>query len=244
MTVIYAWPPLKARASMLTDEMPVRQSRGIFSGTDWGSSAGPRRLLVRLTVSSLAGNRDGAGLCQSLNRLLDGGINLVRLPLPAVNRCLDGATPTNPLDWTYDSDPLDWTYDSDPLLWFSGPVRAATVTTLHGFPALALTGLVPGVLICRAFEVIRVWDGHDDEGASRAVTTVFADASGNAVIPLHEALPAGIVSTGASATAVFRVTSMQGADQPVGADWYYTWSLREVLAGEIPEGTTEVDPWA
>ncbi|WP_127104372.1 hypothetical protein [Pararhodobacter zhoushanensis] len=245
MTVIYAFPPLKYTATLLDDELPSRSSRGVFSGQDYVSSSGPRRRVIRVTASSLSGNRDGAGMSASLNRLLDGGVNLVRMACPSINWCHEARPLASaPLTWTTEGDPLEWTDGGDPLLWFTGPALAATVTTLNGFAALALTGLTPGALVCRAYDVIRVYVEGEDGGASRAVKTVFADASGDAVIPLFDALPAGIVSVGDTETAVFRVTSRSPSDQPVSGNWMYSWALREVLPDEYPEDATEVDPWA
>ena len=254
MTVIYAWPPLKYTATLLADELPSRSSRGVFSGKDSVSSAGPRRRIVRVTASALSGDQDGAGMSASLNRWLGGRTNLVRRACPSVNRCRDAedvGLASTPLIWTEGGAPLAWTEGGDPLLWFTGPAVAVTVTTLNGFPALAMSGLTPGQLVCRAYDVVRVYDSDPESdppqtslGVSNAVKTVFADASGSAVIPLHEALPAGIVSVGDTETAVFRVTDMTPSDQPVSGNWSVSWVLREVLATEIPVDATEVDPWA
>lgn len=246
MTVIYAWPrALRYTAALLDEEHPVTSSRGMFTGRDAVSSAGPRRRIVQVTASSLAAYRDGAGICASLNRLLGGRINLVRMDLPPVNWFAERLPlRSEPMTWTSGGDGLDWTSGGSPLVWFSGPLNSVTVTTHNGFPALAVSGLTPGQLVCRAYDVVRSLASDTTlNGASRAVRTVFADASGNAVIPLHDAVPAGFLSIGGPDSGVFRVTSMSRSAQTVNADFPTAWVLREELPGEIPGGATEVDPW-
>jgi len=198
-------------------------------------------------VSALSGDRDGAGYSESLKRLLDGGVNLVRLNSPAVNWHLDalsaGGLVTAPVRWEDSEGVMEWTHGGDPLLWFTGPVLVATVTMLDGFAALSVSGLTPGRLVCRAFDVVRVYAAGVSAGTARVVRTVHADNSGVAVIPLHSALPAGIVSIGDQESAVFEAMDMPRSPQPMGQNWFYQWNFREVLADEIPGDTSELDPW-
>lgn len=224
MTVIYDWPRALRYTAVLTDEeLPNASSRGMFSGRDYVSSAGPRRRTVQVTASALADDRDGAGICASLNRLLGGRINLVRMDLPPVN-------------WYRERGilPLD----------LEGPAMVGTVTTSGGFDAIALTGLVPGEIVCRAYDVLGSYVSGELAGTARAVRTVRADLDGAATIPLHEALPAGVIRVGEPETGIFRVTAMSRSAQNPTADFPTSWSLREVLAGEYPDDATEVDPWA
>lgn len=222
MTVIYAWPPLRNQTTLWSHEIPVRRSRGAFSGRNYASSAGAVRRTVQVSVSARAGYRDGAGLCESLNLLLDGGINLVRFPLPVLNWHRDVWAP-----------PFD----------LEGEASLGTVTTSGGFDAIALSGLVPGEVVCRAFDLIGSYDEGELAAVARAVSTVIAAIDGTAVIKLHTALPAGVIRIGESETGVFDVISMTPGAQAVRGDWSYAWALREVLAEEIDEEATEVDPW-
>lgn len=250
MTTIYAWPrALRYTASLSDEELPVRASRDFFTGEEQVSSAGPRRRVVQVTASALAGDRDGAGICASLNRLLGGGINLVRMRIPPFNWCRE-QTPlrSEPMGWTNSGSEMTWTDDSSPMVWFTGPLHSVTATTTAaGFAALVVTGLTPGQLVCRAYDVVQTWTVSGAtvtlNGTSRAVRTVFADLDGTATIPLHDTLAVGLLSIGGSETAVFRVRARQPSAQTISADFPTSWTLREVLAYEIPEGTTEVDPW-
>lgn len=247
--MIYAFPPVAAVSTMWTEVAPVRASRSALSGKRYVSSAGPRRRTAMVLVSALSRARDGAGYSESLKRFLDGGMNLVRLNSSAVNWHLDylpgtpGSLFTAPLGWTVGGDPLDWTHDGQPLYWFTGPVLQGTSGTVGGFPAITITGLTPGRLVCRAYDVIRSYAADGSTTATaRAITTVYADASGEAVIRLHDALASGVISIGDQESAVFEVEDMPSSPQPLGANWFYEWRFREVLPAEYA-GATEVNPW-
>lgn len=222
MTVIYAAPPWFTKSSLWSEIAPVRRSRSALDGQRFVSSAGPARRVVSLTVSALAGKRDGAGLTQSLIRLLDGGVNLVRLDEPPVN-------------WTRDRP--DAPHD------LTGGAWVGAVTTSGGFDAVALTGRAPGEVVCRAFDLIGSYVAGELAATARAVRTVLAGIDGTAVIPLHSALPAGVIRVGEAGTMVAEATSMPTAAQPIADDWVFPWTFREVLTAEIPEGATEVNPW-
>lgn len=250
MTIIYAWPPVAAVQTMWTDVALIRRSYGHNSGRRFVSSAGPRRRKTSVLVAAIGcHDRDGAGYSESLKRLLEGGVNLVRLQSPIINWRPDYRKwphLTAPLSWTTGGDPLGWTAGGEPLYWFSGPAISATAgTDTNGLPTLTASGFQPGALVCRAYDGIRVYaaDHSVSSAVSRAVRTVHADATGEAVIALHDALPAGIISIGDHESAVFEVEEMPQAPQPLGANWFYQWSFREVLPNEY-DGATEVNPWA
>jgi len=243
--MIYAFPPVASVASLWTETAPVRVSRSAVDGKRYVSSAGPRRRKAMVMVSALARARDGAGYSESLKRFLDGGMNLVRLNSPAVNWHLETLPlATAPLGWTVGGEPLAWTSGGAPLYWYTGPVLAGTATTLGDYAAISLSGLTPGQLVCRAFDVIRSYSADASATATaRAVRTVYANGSGVAVIPLHESLAAGIVSIGDQESAVFEVDGdLPESAQPLGQNWFYEWRFREVLASEHA-GMSEVNPW-
>ena len=249
MTNIYAFPPVGSVGREWTEETRVARSSYLFSGKRAVSSLGPRRRLASLTVSALALGRNGAGYSESLKRLLDGGLHLVRLWSWPVNWHLDAADMaallTEPLSWTSGGVPLIWTSGGVPLLWFTGAnVQGVAGTDAAGFPILTLSGLPPGQLVLRPFDVVRVFPTAGGASvAARGVGAVSSDGAGAAVVRLHGALPTGTVSLGDVETAAFEVTSMPRAVQPVGADWTYEWGFREVLAAEITD-PVEVNPWA
>jgi hypothetical protein len=247
MTVIYAFPPVASVASMWTEIAPVRGSRSAVDGRRFVSSAGPRRRTAMVMVPALAKARDGAGYSESLKRFLDGGMNLIRLNSPAVNWHLDRSGPyaSAPLGWQVGGAPVAWTVGGDPLYWFSGPVLTATVTTVGEFDAVSVSGLTPGSLACRAYDVLRTYAVSETttSATARAVRTVYADDAGVAVIPLHSALPAGVISIGDQESAVFEVDGdMPSSPQPLGQNWFYEWRFREVLPAEHA-GASEVNPW-
>ena len=222
MTTIYTAPPWRLKSSTPGLIQPIRQSRGIFSGTVLPSSAGPTRRTLAIEVSSLAGDRDGAGLSESLKRLLDGGLNLVRVPVPPINWIRDAGQPVHDL---------------------AGAGWVATVTTRNGFDALRLTGRIPGAVVCRAYDLIGVYVAGVLSGSARAVATVKAGIDGVAVIPLFDPLPAGVVRVGESEAMVARATRIPEAAQPLSGDWIYSWAFEEFLPGDSPDDAEEVNPW-
>ena len=101
MTNIYAWPPVHTVGRKWTVEAPVARSQFAFSGKRLVSSAGAARRVASATVSVLSGDRNGAGYCEALKLLLDGGVHLVRLYSWPINWHLDAETQRNtaPLRW-------------------------------------------------------------------------------------------------------------------------------------------------
>lgn len=223
MTNIYAWPPFKTQSVSFSVLRPSRSGVGAFTGERFGSTVGPSRLAASVSVSALAGDRDGAGMAESLLELMAGRVHLARMN-------------TLPVNWIRDSRAAPFS--------LTGPANAGTVTTSGGFDAIQLTGQVPGAIVCRAFDVVGSYSGGTLQSTARAVRTVRANVSGVAVIPLHSALPAGIIWVGAPESRVWAMDGHSGGAQGVGADWSYSFALREVLTAEIPAGATEVDPWS
>jgi len=222
MTDIVAFPPFKQTAFSYDVLRPMREGFSMFTQKRFAASDGPARRVATVTVSALAGDRDGAGMVQSFAHMLDGGVNLVRMNAPSVNWFRD--TPERLFDVT-------------------GPVNTATVTTLDGFDAISVTGLVPGRIFCRAYDILGSYDAGTLTGTARAVRTIKADIDGIAVVPLHSALSAGVIQVGEVESIVFSTASIPNSVQPIGSNWSYTWQFREVLTGEIPAGSTEVTPW-
>lgn len=257
MTIIYAWPPIRYVSTLWYEDQPVRRSVSALSGARSVATAGPRRRLAQVGISALSSARDGQGYVDSLRRFLGGGINLVKVVSPAANWWPDhnraqapGGYATTPLDWTATGYPLDWAIGPDPLLWFTNTPRVGTATTLDGMPAIRVTGLTVGALACRAWDVIRSYGepGEGQQATARAVRTVFAVASddpeegGVAVIPLHDAIPTGLVSLTDVEVAVFEA-EIGMTPQPIGQNWMIQIDLREVLEAEIPDDADEVNPW-
>jgi hypothetical protein len=244
---IFAWPPVRTVLSSWAPHAPVVVSQTLFAQAESISSAGPSRIHASIQVPALdGGRRDGAGMSLSLGRLLDGGMNAVRLKSPPANWHVDCAENrraglySRPLEWVGGDAPLGWVHVGG-LWWFNGPAIQGVATTLNGRPAIALSGLPMNGLVCRAYDVLRCYVGHTSVGTARAITTVYATGS-TAVVALHEALPSGTISIGDQETAVFRATSIPVSPQPVGANWAFAWEFREILPGEYA-GWSEENPW-
>jgi hypothetical protein len=245
MTNIYAWPPVHTVGRKWTTQAPVARSQFAFSGQRVISSAGPARRVASATVSVLSGDRSGAGYCEALKRLLNGGVHLVRLYSWPINWHFDAETQRNtaPLDWTSGGDPLGWTSGGDDVQWFTGPVVMAAPSVVDGWNVVTLTGLPPNTMVLRPAEFIRVFATGDLVGVSaQVVAPAYSDGSGVAVARLFSAVPAGVASLGDRETAIFEATSLPEAVQPTGQNWTYQWDFLEVFPAEIDD-PVEVDPW-
>lgn len=252
MINVYAWPPVGVVGTEWTEEAPVQTSRSMLTGKDYVSAYSRKRKLVTLNVSALSLNRSGAGYSEVLKRLLDGGVNAVRLNSYPVNWWLDAQTldperQSQLLEWTSSSQPLDWESSDLPLSWYSGKVIFGTITSSGGYQTIAVTDLPPNTIVARPAEYVTVYEnGGDLTGATAQVLReARSDANGNATIFLLDNLPAWgtvRVNVGASATGAFRPIEMPRAIQPLSGNWNYTWKFREVFADEVG-GFTEVDPW-
>lgn len=237
MSRIIAWPPVAVDATMWTVRAPVLRSRSVFSGVRSVASLGPARIHAGFELAARNCAEDGAGIAEMLIALLDGGVNLLRVPSPAVgtqtlaalNRKLGGT----------------WTAPEGPGLWLNHNWQG-TVTTSGGFDALAFTGLVANIVLCRAGDVLRSYhpDTQASQGTARAIRTVRTSDVGAATVLLDGPLAAGVVSFG---DVEYRVFELDGEPplvwSPRYGDWVYRFTMDEVFTDEIPSGWTEVAPW-
>jgi hypothetical protein len=257
MTVYaFPFPPVRHRGYMWAPRITSQRSVDLFTGEESISAVHPRRRIAEIHVNALdSGARSGQGYVHSLLELLDGGMHLVRISSGPANWHLDhyGANSLRdaPIEWQTADGPLAWeTPSSDPITWYSGLGLQGLSVTNVGTPigttySVQVSGLNPGELACRAYDVIRSYGSEGvDQGTARARTAVYADASGVAMIPLLDGpLTSGVVSIGDEETALFRMDrDFPYTVQPLGSQWSFNLRFREVLDGETPE-PVEYDPW-
>jgi len=251
MANVYAWPPVRAVGSEWTIVSLVQQSRSILSGRRYVSAAQRERRQATVVVSSLAGGATGAGYCEVLKQLLDGGVNLVRLRSHPVNwhRSVAGDQTWRQrvgIEWTSTELPLEWTEGGTELLWFKGADFAYTQVPGQPFPTVRVTGLSPDRLVARPgeFANFRTSAGADPVDTHMILERAQTDSAGVAVVRLVTG-PGydGVVSLGTEDTGVFEALEIPRAVQPIRGDWTYTWRFSEVFEDEVADGFTEVDPW-
>ncbi|MDT1061906.1 hypothetical protein RM190_08565 [Paracoccus sp. CPCC 101403] len=247
---VYPWPPVGAIGGEWTSVMPTARLRSLLTGRDQMQASQRRRRMAVLQVSALANGRMGAGYCEMLKDLLEGGIHAVRLQSTPINWWLDeldrrGVIGTSDeLRWrTAAGDPLAWrTAAGDPLYWFTGRPLIGQLDTSGGRPLLtvgAAGGSLPAnTLVGRPGDFIRVYNRSD--ASIYAVCRLLRPARTNAdgVVTLKLDISPGIqggrVALAGQDEAVFRVEGgMPRALQPVSGDWTYTWTFREVFADEV-----------
>ena len=244
MIRVYAWPPVGVVGTEWSETSPVRRSRSLLTGADYISTTQRRRRVVTLEVSSLARGRSGAGYSEALKRLLQGGVNAVRLHSYPINWYLDALRndfQSAPLSWTTNGDDLGWEANGSELLWFTGPALQGTVGTEGGWDVVTVTGAPANTLLVRPGDFVRIYGA--EVGVAQVVTEARSDANGDATIRLFEPLPNdGTLSLGDRESIVARPESIPRAVQPVSGNWTYEWQFREIFADEVG-GFEEVDPW-
>lgn len=242
---VFPWPPVGAVASEWTSQQPVARLRSGLTGRDVMQSSQRRRRLATLVVSSLANGRMGAGYCEMLKDLLEGGVHAVRLQSSPINWWLDeldrqvGDLNPQPLRWTFPSAPVAWQSAGGPVTWVSGRVvLGGTASVSGGFGLLPVSGLPPRTTVARVGDFIRIYSPVDPAvwEAARVMRLAVTDGAGVVTLKLDRVptIARGRVNMAGQDEAVFRVEGpLPRAVQPVSGDWQYSWSFREVFADEV-----------
>ena len=255
---VFPWPPVGVIGSEWTEVAPVARLRSLMTGREQMQASQRKRKVVTLQVSALAAGGMGAGYCEMLKQLLEGGIHAVRIKSSPINWHLDELRRQGLdrngglLAWRAGSgpDPLVWRAGSgpNPLRIFSGTVIEAGTATASGmWWHLPVSGLPPRTQVAAPGEYIRIHSMVDDalSEVARVVRVAVSNASGAVTLRLDRqpSIANGRVNMAGQDEAVFRVDgAMPRSVQPVGADWSYTWNFREVFADEVG-GFTERNPW-
>lgn len=256
MTIfVYPWPPVGALGFEWTHERPVARMRSMLTGRDQLQASQRKRRIATLQVSALGRGSNGAGYCEMLKDLLDGGVHAVRLQSCPINWHRHfaqglGTLNSQPLAWRTGASPLAWRAGStaNPLLWFSGRVViGGAPATSGGWNVLPLSGLPASTLVARPGDFIRVYEIGDASTyeIARVLAPCTSAADGTATLRLDRAITitGGRVNLAGQDEGVFRVEgALPRAVQPVSGDWSYTWSFREIFADEVG-GFVERDPW-
>jgi len=241
---IYHWPPVGLTGWLLTRVDPVSRSASSLTGRDYASQAQPMRRLVTAHVTAIGPDAAGAGYMEMLKSFL-AGIHWVQVDAESsIWHIARSQFRNSIMEWTAGGIDLLWSDGPDNLFWVDHAIHGTTGTA-DGWPVLTVTGLPPNQIVVRPHELVSVMIGVETH-AARAVRVTWSDGAGTAVIRLASALPAGsgLASLGARERLILRPLNDPRPVQPVGGDWTYEWDFIEVLADEIPPGTTTVDPWS
>lgn len=252
---VYPWPPVGAVGAEWTLDTPTARLRSLLTGRDQMQASQRRRRVATVHVSALARDRMGAGYCEMLKQLLDGGIHAVRLQSSPVNWWMDelerrsAAHNSSPLTWRTSGNPLAWRTGGQPLVWFTGSVAVAGTPTSSGpWTLLPVSGLPANVLVARPGDFIRIYDMADASvwEVARIMRPATTSAAGSVTLKLDRmpTISGGRVNLAGQDEAVFRVVGgLPRAVQPVRGDWSYTWNFREVFADEVGGFTERPGTW-
>lgn len=256
---VFPWPPVGAVGAEWTLDAPTARLRSMLTGRDQMQASQRRRRVATVQVSALAAGRMGAGYCEMLKQLLDGGIHAVRLQSSPINWWLDelerrgGAYNSSGLAWRAGSgpDPLAWQAagGGQPLTIYVGTVitgGAPTSAGLWGY--LPISGAPANTLVARPGDFIRIYDLGDASSweVARIVRPARTNGNGNVTLKLDRVptISGGRVNLAGQDEAVFRVDGgLPRAVQPVSGDWAYTWNFREVFADEVGGFTERPGTW-
>lgn len=257
MTIdVYPFPPVGIVAFEWTFEQPIAVLRSLTTVRSQAQASQPKRRLATVQVSALGNGGNGAGYCEMLKELLEGGANAVRLssfPANSYRGFVRAQSQLNsePLAWRTGGQPLAWRVGSStsPLQWFTRePVIGGTPGTSGGYNTLPLTGLPSNTLIARPADYIRVYaigDANTSEIA-RVLAPCVSNGAGAATLRLDRPITivGGRVNLAAQDEAVFVVDAdLPRAVQPVSGDWIYSWAFREVFADEVGGFVEKGNPW-
>lgn len=254
MAIVYAWPPVLATSKTWNLDSPISRSYGMTTGKRFASAAGtPRR---RATITVLGRRNNGLGHMAALERLLRGGINLVRLT--SCRMAFGPVGEFGPLgrsgsyfSWRVDGTPpteFGWTVPDDPFVWFEGAFISATINSGSGGYRITLTGQIPAnSVIAIPGEFITIITAANPEGETHMViNTARSTAGPGQSVIIRLATPVsgpGRVNLNTFETGIFELNSDfpdlgRGADVPD-----FPLEFREIFPGEIAEGITESNPW-
>ncbi|WP_151720784.1 hypothetical protein [Gemmobacter serpentinus] len=251
---VFAWPPVGALGFEWTHGRPVARLRSMLTGRDQMQASQRKRRIATLQVSALGNGANGAGFCEILKDMLDGGIHAVRLRSSPINwhrhyRPAVNTLNSTSLTWRTGSDPLAWQASGQPLRWYDGRmVTASGASSPQGmWHGLTLSGLPVGTLVARPGDYIRAYEMSDPAVSqmARVVRPATTDAAGAVTLRLDRAITISNarVNLAEQDEGAFRVEGgLPRAVQPLSGDWSYTWSFREVFADEVG-GFVERDPW-
>jgi len=239
MVTVYAWPPVGHVAAEWTVHDPVSRSRSLITGASYVSAAQRRRRVARLDVSALSADRNGSGYIEVLKRLVNGGVNLVRLhSTPIIWHLDEEAQHTGramPMSWIVPVTRIDWHTPPAGIQWWTDTPPQGTALSGN---RVSVSGLRPDALAARPGELVTM--GAD---TAMVMRPAYANASGVAVLHLLTPLTgSGIIVIGSRETGVFEADEMARAAQPVGQNWSHSWAFTEVFEDERGP-FTEVDPW-
>lgn len=264
MINVYAWPPVGVVGHEWTEEAPIQRSRSLITGKDYLSAYARKRRVVTLNVSSLAKSRSGAGYSEMLKRLLDGGINAVRLKSYPINWWLD-AQQLDPfrrsegfLEWDASTGyEFNWisqepsVYVADkPLTWYSGEYISGYTRQFGDYYRVVCGtfNLEEGTIVARPGDFVTVYEPTEEgvvEHTTQVLKEAVVDRNGDTTLIVLDEIPElndVRIDVGASATGVFRPVELPRSMQGLGSDWQYKWAFKEVFADEVG-GFTEIDPW-
>lgn len=257
MALVFPWPPVATSAKMWNMTTPISKSYSMTSGKRFASAASTPRRKAKLTVYGRRNN--GLGHMAALERLLQGGLNFVRL-----NSCRmafgevadfgrEEPRSGGYFEWRRTQAPsteFDWRDTNGEFRWFGGFSATSSLVSGSGGLSLLASGAfpAPGTVAALAGEFITVITAQaPDEGETRMISNnVIVREDGTALFKLVSPVTGpGRILLNASESGIFELDSdfpdlgRSGSEVPD-----ISLEFREIFPGEVPEGLEEYNPWS
>ena len=255
MVNIYPWPPVPAIGKFWNLDQPISKSYSMTSGRRYASKVMTPRRRAKIIVY---GRRDYAlGYMAALERLLEGGVHLVRLTscrltFGPVGEFPNGRGGSFEFGWretSVASTEFKWQVPDPEFIWYDGIYAYAGVVAGSGGTTIALNGELPvNQIIAVPGEFITIHTALNPGGEKHMVTNVAVSGNSQPRVTLKLATPVsgpGRINLNTSEVGLFELNSdfpdlgRSGAEIPD-----IELSFRQVFANEVSEGFTEVNPWS
>lgn len=249
MLNVYPWPPVLATSRSWNLKQPVARSYSMVNGRRVASTAKRPRRIAKLTVHPR--RNYGFGYMVALERLLEGGVNLVRL-----KSCRMGwgviNTPrllmeTAQVDWLSTDDQADWYSGGDLILWGDEENSGVPFSISEEGYVLTVqgTGAEAGTVILAPGDFLTVFQGSQQITVMATAPSVVQE-DGSASVRLLQPLASG------SGTVLFG-TFESGLFEMIGDFPELTkegsgpqrveLNFRQVFEDELRSELREVNPW-
>ena len=203
MVAVFAWPPVRIKAWMLTVEAPTSVSRSRLTGASYVSSRSRKRRTYQVSVSGIGYHGDGGGYMEMLKDLLGDpnegqpkGLVIIPVRSAAWHWGPRGRHLTNARVQIEDAGTPVHIHDGGVPVYLSEVGQYGTATLDGIWPAIHVTGLPPSEVVARPHDLLRVLTPDGADQTSRVLTVAMSNAAGEATIRLQTA----VIADGTPAT--------------------------------------------
>lgn len=257
MTNIYPFPPVSAVSRTWNYKQPVARSYSMLSGRRVASTSKRPRRYAAVTVHGRRNN--GFGYMTALERLLEGGVHLVRIESCRLGQGKLTDMPefaaTEAFDWIrLPASQFKWTPDEEDISIIPWSTTNVVLTPAAGsnltssVPLVRLTGLPPFQLVATPGDMVEFTDSSANKDTVMVSSIGVTDASGTVEFRLVRPVSVGPTITamrfGVRESGIFEIIGgfpelTRGGQGPENVPLQF----REVFMDELVGSVVEINPW-